>query len=109
MSERNEIKGCVSAISFNFVYYIVRQASNERTARKAIKSIRDIFEIIKVDVRIINQAIDSDFKDFEDAIQYACALSANSHVILTRNTADYKRSAIPVMSPDAYLSLPDGD
>ncbi|MFG0249803.1 MAG: type II toxin-antitoxin system VapC family toxin [Phycisphaeraceae bacterium JB051] len=104
MSERGQMVGCVSAISFNFVYYIVRHASNERTAKRAIKSLRDIFEIVEVDAQIINQAIDSGFKDFEDGIQHACAVRAGAQAIITRNLADFKKSEVPVLAPNVYLA-----
>lgn len=104
MAERREIVGCVSAISFNFVYYIVRHQANERAARRAIKGLRDVFEITEVDAQIINQAIDSDFADFEDAIQYACALRANATHLVTRDLADFRRSEVPAVSPDGYLA-----
>jgi predicted nucleic acid-binding protein len=107
MSERGQIIGCVSAISFNFVYYIVRHASNERTAKRAIKSLRDIFEIIEVDTQIINQAIDSGFKDFEDGIQHACAQRAGTQAIITRNLADFKKADLPVLAPHVFLASID--
>jgi len=104
MAERREIVGYISAISFNFVYYIVRHHANERAARRAIKGLRDVFEITEVDAQIIHQAIDSDFADFEDAIQHACALRANATHLVTRDLADFRRSGLPVVSPDAYLA-----
>lgn len=105
MAERKEIVGCISAISFNFVYYIVRHASNERKARRAIGGMRDVFQVIEVDAQAINQAIDSPFKDFEDAIQHACAIRIEASYIITRNLADFRQSEIPVVTPDAYLAM----
>ena len=53
----------------------------------------------------IQSALDSDFADFEDAIQYFAAVSAGGvTAIITRNGADYSTSRLPVMSPDQYLS-----
>jgi len=103
MAERRETVGCISAVSFNFVYYIVRHEANGRAARKAIESLRDVFEIVEVDAQIIHQSIDSPFADFEDAIQHACALRANATHLVTRDLAGFRQSAIPVVSPDAYL------
>jgi len=109
MAERCEIAGCISAISFNFVYYVVRHQANERAARRAIKGLRDVFKIIEVDAQIINQAIDSDFADFEDALQHACALRAEATHLVTRDLPGFRRSAVPVITPDAYLNLQSED
>jgi predicted nucleic acid-binding protein len=109
MAERGRVVGCISSISFNFVYYIVRQQANERTARQAVRVLRDVFEITPVDAQIIDQAIDSPFADFEDAIQHACAVRANATHLVTRDLAGFRRSAVPVVSPDAYLIGRSGD
>lgn len=106
MAERREITGCISAVSFNFVYYIMRHEVDERAARRSVKGLRDVFEIIGVDAQIINQAIDSSFADFEDAIQHACALRAGATHLITRDLADFRRSDVPAVTPDSYLSTP---
>ena len=109
MVERGEIVGCVAAISFNFVYYVVRHEAGERSARRALSGMRDLFEIVAVDAQSIHQAIDSDFSDVEDAIQHAAAVRAGAAPIITRDTTGFRRSSLPVMSPKAFLkSLPRG-
>lgn len=103
MAERREVVGCIAAISFNFIYYIVRHEANERAARMAIKGLRDVFEVVEVDAQIINQAIDSKFGDFEDAIQHACAQRAGATHLVTRDGAGFRHAEMPVVAPDAYL------
>ena len=103
MAERREIVGYISAISFNFVYYVVRHQANERAARRAVKGLRDVFEISEVDAQIIHQALDSVFGDFQDAIQHACAVRAGATHLVTRDPAGFRRSEVPVVSPDMYL------
>jgi len=108
MAERRQVVGCISAVSFNFVYYIVRHQANERAARRALRGLRDVFEIIEVDAQIIHQAIDSAFPDFEDAIQHACAVRAGATCLVTRDVAGFRKSEVPVVSPAAYLAgLPE--
>jgi predicted nucleic acid-binding protein len=109
MAERREIAGCISAFSFNLVYYIVRHQTDERTARRAIKGLRDVFDIVEVDARIINQAIDSGFPDFEDAVQHSCAVRAKTTHLVTRDVAGFRRSEVPVVAPVDYLGTrPEG-
>jgi predicted nucleic acid-binding protein len=105
MAESREVVGLISAISFNFVYYIVRHEADERQAIRAIKGLRDIFEAVAVDAQIINQAIDSGFADFEDAIQHSCALRGQATHLVTRDLTGYRKSALPVIHPKAYLHL----
>ena len=61
---------------------------------------------LKVYEAIIKDALISDFPELEDSIQYFCALySKKIDVIITRNTKDYKKSDIPVMTPRDYLKM----
>jgi len=103
--ETNKITGGISAISFNNVFYILNKADNAETARKALLIMRDLFFTVPLDDHIINMAIDSDFSDFEDAIQYFSAVRCDADCIVTRNKKDFKRSEVPVLSPEEFLSI----
>ena len=50
-------------------------------------------------------ALDSPFKDKEDALQYYTALHAKADYFITRNTKDYKhkKNNLPVFSPDEFM------
>ncbi|MEB2783603.1 hypothetical protein U3A59_03005 [Algoriphagus sp. E1-3-M2] len=54
----------------------------------------------------IKSALQSDFKDFEDAIQFYIALT-NPDIkgIITRNTSDYTHSTLPVYSTQEFLGF----
>ncbi|MCK4992012.1 MAG: hypothetical protein KAS29_16045 [Bacteroidales bacterium] len=59
---------------------------------------------MNVDETISKRALQSGFKDFEDAIQYHVALSnPEIGVIVTRNIKDYKEAELPVMTPETFL------
>ena len=56
-----------------------------------------------MDDKIIDLALDSDFNDFEDAIQYYSAIENGIDLIVTRNLKDFKSSKIPVLTAKGYL------
>ena len=63
-------------------------------------------EITDVTRDIIKKALKSAFKDFEDAIQYYSALSNKRiHIIVTRNTKDFKESVLAIMTPEEAVKL----
>ncbi|MCF7956082.1 MAG: PIN domain-containing protein [Phycisphaerae bacterium] len=107
--ETSEVKGFISAISYNNVYYILNNAENAIVARKSMVIIRDLFTTVPLDEKIINMSIDSDFDDFEDAIQYFSAVRCDSDCIITRNKKDFSRSDVPVLSPGEFLSICEQD
>ena len=45
------------------------------------------------------------FFDFEDAIQYEIAKENQQEIIITRNTKDFRKSDVPVFTPEEYLKL----
>jgi len=90
----NEVKLYVAAISFNNVYYVVRQVHSHPKTMEFIRTLEQYVEIIAVDSTISKKAIASDFKDFEDAIQsFAAAFIAENEIIVTRNIKDFKKAA----------------
>ena len=53
---------------------------------------------------LIEKGLNSDFSDFEDSLQYFSALRTECDIIITRNGKDFKKSQIPVMTPDEFLN-----
>jgi hypothetical protein len=57
-----------------------------------------------MDKGIIIKAINSNFTDFEDALQnFTAVRHGGISVIITRNVKDYKKSEIGVLTPESYL------
>jgi predicted nucleic acid-binding protein len=107
MCETGVCEGFVSAISFNNVFYIVRRARNADVALKALVLMRDVFKSVAPDEQILNQAIDSDIRDFEDAIQFFSAQRVATDYLLTRNVTDFPKTHQPILAPDEFLVLMD--
>jgi len=61
-----------------------------------------LVEVAKLDDKIIELALASDFMDFEDAIQYYTAVENGVDVIITRNLRDFKTSKLPVLTAKEY-------
>jgi predicted nucleic acid-binding protein len=64
-----------------------------------------LLTVLNVDGLIIRKALESEFKDFEDAVQYYTAIENNMDCIITRNVDDYKKSIIPVYTPTELLKI----
>ncbi len=105
LCETGVCEGFVSAISFNNVFYIVRRSSNAEVARRALILMRDIFSSVAPDQQILNQAIDSDIRDFEDAIQFFSAQRAGADYLLTRHASDFPSTRLPILASNEFLVL----
>jgi predicted nucleic acid-binding protein len=96
----------VSAISFNNLYYVICKIEGHKTAIKLLKELTDIVTIIPLEQSIIQNSLESNFSDFEDAIQYYSALKTkNVKGIITRNTKDFKKSELPILTPELAIKL----
>ena len=104
LAERGELRAHISAISFNNIYYVIRKLKDRNTAEKALRLLRDIFESVAPDRQILNQSIDADFDDFEDAVQFHSALRAKATCLISRNPRHFPKSSLPVLTPEEFLA-----
>ena len=57
-----------------------------------------------MDKNVVLSALNSEFKDFEDALQNFSAIeNGNIKIILTRNIKDFSKSKLAVLTPETYL------
>jgi len=103
--DRKEIDGCTSAQSISNLYYILRKFAPHRKVIQALRDLTLILGILPVNQEIIGKALQSDFNDFEDGVQYFCAEAGQADVIVTRNIRNYKRMGIAVMTPDIMVKV----
>ena len=103
--DKREVRLCVSSLTMATTYYILSRQLKRNETRKVMKRFRQLAEVVGVDDKIIDLALDSDFNDFEDAIQYYCALENKVGLIITRNQKDFKHSKIPVLSAREYMGM----
>lgn len=105
LAEQGRIEGVVSVVSFTNVFHIVRKLANGPTAQSAIKVLRVVFAPVACDARILTQAIDSEVRDFEDAVQYYSAIQSGADCMLSRDPDDFPRTSdCPVLTPAEFLS-----
>jgi predicted nucleic acid-binding protein len=102
--EEKKLKGYVSSLTFSNLYYVLRKFESHNKVLSKLDILSNMVSILKVEEHTIKNALVSGLPDFEDSIQYFCAIDNKKiDVIITRNTKDYKKSEIPVMTPGDYL------
>ena len=96
----------VSALSFNNIYYILRRQYSHKECIKMLNTLSEWTNILDASKVMVIKSMQSNFNDFEDAMQYFTALSHSEiECIVTRNTKDFKKSKLPVMTPREIVSL----
>ncbi len=106
LAEQKKLTIYISAVSYNNIYYILKQRLNHSATIKLIAQLKDLTMVSTIDQWVIQKAINSNFKDFEDAIQHFCATNVKDvGLIITRDTNDYTKSELPVMTPEEAYSF----
>jgi predicted nucleic acid-binding protein len=98
--DAGEIEGFIAATTITNIYYIVRRTAGRAVAQDAITQIFCDLNICAVDLEILEQALALNFEDFEDAVQYACALMYTVNAIVTRDASGFINAEIPVVLPE---------
>ncbi|MGK6349818.1 type II toxin-antitoxin system VapC family toxin [Parapedobacter sp. DT-150] len=106
LCEANVINGFITPVICSNVYYLLRRTAKHEQVIARLRQLFIIIDVLAIDKSVIIQAMDSTFKDFEDALQHYAALSNGGvDLILTRNIKDYKGSSLSVMTPESYLKI----
>jgi len=103
LADKGDINIFVSALSYSTVNYFLVKFEDAEKAKEKLRKFKTISNISGVDELIIEKGLNSNFKDFEDSLQYFSALKLNCNIFITRNAKDYKEADIPVMTAEEYL------
>lgn len=96
--------GVVAAHSILNIHYIARKYLAREQRKNIVIYLCQSFKICGVDSTVLlGGALRDDFEDFEDSVQYECALASSADFIVTRNKDDFASSKIPVLSPKEFL------
>lgn len=103
-SFRNQLQIYVSSLSFWNIYYIIGKLESKRKAKEKIRLLFQLVILLPVGAEIVEKAIWSEFKDFEDAIQNFCAVESKLSTLITRNVRDYSQSKLSILTPKEFLA-----
>lgn len=104
LCEKGMLQGFVTSVMLSNIYYLLRKTAKHEKVIGNLKLLMNIIEVATTDKKTVLDALNSDFKDFEDALQNFSAQNGNDiKIIITRNIKDYKTSLLSVMTPETYL------
>ena len=103
MAYNRQVQLFVSPMTYATASYLLHKHGSAGV-RSLLSNLRQLCRITTVNERITDDALASQFDDFEDALQYYSALKSNVNFIITRNAKDFKQSSVPVMSAAEYLA-----
>jgi predicted nucleic acid-binding protein len=102
--EDRKCKLVTSSVSFVNCNYILGKNIKKEKVLYNLKILRSFCSILEVSQSEIDISLNSNFNDFEDAVQHYCALKNNCDYIITRDSKDFKNSEIPFLTPTEFLA-----
>jgi predicted nucleic acid-binding protein len=106
LSEKKIIDGYVTASAITDIFYITSMTFKDK--KKTMSLIKDLLKTIKiapVTEKEIYRAVDLDWNDFEDAVQYTTGECIQADYIITRDVRGYANSGIPAVQPADFLRI----
>lgn len=103
LCEVKKISGVISALSIPNIMYILRKELDADKTREVLDSLMLIFSVADLKTDDLKKAADMRFKDYEDAIQSACATRIKANYIVTRNIKDFSESKVTAIKPAELL------
>ncbi len=104
MIEAKQLNGYLCANSFPILFYILAKELKRDKAMKILEKVRIVFRVAAIDEKVIDLSLVSDFRDFEDAVQYYSAVRMKADCLITRNKIDYIVSDLSIMTPEEFLA-----
>jgi predicted nucleic acid-binding protein len=101
--EQGQIEGYISASTFGDLYYIIRRSRGREWTTDFINWLVTYCQIATVNEAVIRIALTSNFRDFEDAIQYSTAVVNQLDAIVTRNPQDFPVTTPRIISPNQLI------
>ena len=105
LSSNQEICSFISASSITDLFYIIKKQKNKDIAKRFLIDLTSFIQIANVDHIVIENALNSDLYDFEDAVQDCVAQINQIDIIITRNIKDFKKAKTKIMSPKDFLKF----
>ena len=92
-----------TSLVFANVFYILRKVLGIEKGKDLLRKLRIIVGVISVTEKTVDLALNSNFADFEDGLQYFTARENNIQILITRNVKDYRGKELLVQTPEEYI------
>jgi predicted nucleic acid-binding protein len=103
-AETDRIDGYLAAHSVTTLFYLIQKGRTSAEARAAITNLLQFLKIAPVGQTTIEQSLNLDYPDFEDAVQMISAVQCRADYLITRNIKDFQPALLPVLQPIDFLA-----
>jgi predicted nucleic acid-binding protein len=110
LSEKKLIDGYVTASSITDIFFFtIATYKDKQKSMELLKNLLKTVNIAPVTEEEIYRAVDLNWSDFEDAVQYSAGEYIQADYIITRDPQGYIDSAITTATPTDFLTIIEQD
>ena len=110
LSEKKIIDGYVSASSITDIFFLTNATyKDKQKSMELLKNLLKTIDIASVTKEEIYRAVNLNWSDFEDSVQYSAGENIQADYIVTRDTKGYIDSAITIVTPADFLNIIEQD
>jgi predicted nucleic acid-binding protein len=103
--ESGKIEGYIGATTVTTLDYLLMTSLSIKESKGVIRKLLKLFEIAPVNRLVLEDTIDSGFKNFEDAVLHAAAMHSGVQALVTRNEKGFSKAQLAVYSPKDLLGI----
>ena len=94
-----------SILTFANFAYVAKHNHTKEQVYSELDRLERLISVLPMDGAQLRSAIDTPCKDFEDMLQYQCAVAGGCDVIITNNKKDFLAySQLPLFTAEEYLN-----
>lgn len=96
----------ITASSATDIHYLIRKhLHSTEKAKSTMGKLHESFYILDITSKDCIGALQSEIKDYEDAVVSCCAIRNQIDYIVTRNIKDFELSKIKAILPDDFMKI----
>lgn len=102
------VDGYIAVHTFSNMFYVLHDKENfsVEDCRSIFNKLLYIFDVTTLGKTDMIAAMnDETFSDLEDSMQHQSSVASGLDYIVTRNTADFEKAAVPAVTPEEFLTL----
>ncbi len=105
LAKEKQVELVVTDLTIVNVVYIAGKTIEKKKLHETLVGLKKLVTVVSIGDACIEQALNSDLSDFEDATQFFAAKREQVNYILTRDKKGFNMSDIPIMNVTEFLNI----
>ena len=82
LADKGKIHIVISVLTYSTVYYLLSRFEDKKQVKEKIRKFKVIAETSDLTDNVVDKGLSSKFSDFEDSLQYYCAIKKTAKFLL---------------------------